>query len=148
MALGIEHECKPHIDFHLQKFILLLLSMFHFGIKLVKNAFAQALRELPDFISLNSLQLGDVVDKSFKSLMKDLMNQFGMQPGKDYLNNLNDNEPASDFVICSLEANDLIKDLLEGRVVVVKEHTRVSKNGKTFTVKAYFKRLPKKHVKV
>lgn len=122
--------------------------MLNIAIKSVKNAFAKALQELPDFRSLNSLQLGDVVDKSFKSLMKDLMNQFGMQPNKDYLNNLNDNEPGSDFVICSPEANDLIKDLLEGRVIVVKEHTRVSKSGKTFTVKAYFKRLPKNRVKV
>ncbi len=122
--------------------------MLHIAIKSVKNAFAKALQALPDFSSLNSLQVGDVVDQSFKSLMKDLMNQFGMQPDKDYVDNLNDNEPASDFVICSQEANDLIKDLLEGRVIVVKEHTRVSKKGKTFTVKAYFKRLPKHRVKV
>jgi hypothetical protein len=122
--------------------------MFHVAISSVKNAFARTLQALPDFSNLNYLQLGDVVDKSFKSLMKDLMNQFGMQPGKDYLDTLNSNEPAADFVICSKEANELIKDLLEGRVIVVKEHTRVNKAGKVYTVKAHFKKLPKSRLKV
>ena len=122
--------------------------MFNLAIISAKRAFEEALRRLPEFNSFSHFQVGDIVDKSFKSLMKDLMDQFGMQPNKDYIDNLNSNEPAADFVICSLEANDLIKDLLEGRVIVVKEHTRVSKTGKTFIVKAHFKRLPKSHISV
>lgn len=122
--------------------------MFNIAVNVVKNAFAKALQGLPEFNSFNHFQVGDIVDKSFKSLMKDLMEQFGMQPNKDYIDDLNNNEPGADFVICSLKANDLIKDLLEGRVIVVKEHTRVSKTGKTFIVKAHFKRLPKSSIGV
>ncbi|MGB3207026.1 MAG: hypothetical protein WBB28_18735 [Crinalium sp.] len=111
------------------------------SIESVKNAFFQALQSLPEFVNLNAFDKGKVVDANFKSMMQDLMDDFGMKPGKDYEDNLRVNEPGSDFVIYSKEANDLVKDLLEGRITVVKEHTKVSKTGKVFTVQAHFKKL-------
>lgn len=58
--------------------------MFNLAIKLAKRAFEKALQDLPEFKSLSHFQVGNIVDKSFKSLMKDLMDQFGMLPNKDY----------------------------------------------------------------
>lgn len=107
----------------------------------VKNAFYQALQSIPEFVNLTAIPKGKVVDANFKALLENLMQDFGMIPGKDYEDNLRDNEPAADFVILSERANDLIKELLDGKVTVVKEHTRVSKLGKTYTVKAHFKRI-------
>lgn len=109
----------------------------------VKGAFAKALEAIPGFHTLSALKKGDVVDKSFKILMEDLMKQFEMVSGQDYVENLRNNEPGADFVICSNSANELIKDLLEGRVIVVKEHTKFDENGNTVTIKPYFKRLSK-----
>ncbi|MFS0513329.1 hypothetical protein ACEYW6_01110 [Nostoc sp. UIC 10607] len=107
-------------------------------IESTKRAFAKALQEIPEFCKLGILKKGDVIDKNFKSLMRDLMNQFGLKPGIDYEDELRDKEPASDFVIKSKEANDLIQDLLNGRIVVRKEHTRISKHGNQYTVNAHF----------
>ena len=58
--------------------------MFNIAVKTVKNALTRALKELPEFNSFNHFQVGGIVNKSFKSLMKDLMEQFGRQPNKDY----------------------------------------------------------------
>jgi len=117
--------------------------MFNFKapIESVKNAFSQALQSLPEFQSLNVFEKGKVVDANFKSLLRDLMEQFGMKAGEDYEDNLRDNEPAADFVIKSEKANQLIKDLLEGRITVVKEHTRTSKNGTSFVVQAHYRKV-------
>ncbi len=56
---------------------------------------------------MNPFQKGTVIDLTFKSVLKDLMNQFWMKPGVDYVDNLKDNEPATDFV--ALSRNCLIK---------------------------------------
>ena len=105
----------------------------------VKGAFIRALQGLPDFQNFNSLEIGTIVDQIFKSLMNDLMQQFGMTPGEDYDNNLRSNEPTADFVIRSERANQIVKALLEGRVVVIKEHTRISKTGKQYQVSTHFR---------
>ena len=110
------------------------------SIQSVKNAFSEALQSIPEFLNLNATEKGKVVDSNIKSMLTDLMNQFGMKPGEDYEDSLRPNEPCADFVIYSKEANDLVKNLLSGKVTVVKEHTRISKTGKTFIVKAYFKK--------
>lgn len=110
------------------------------SIQSIKNAFFEALQSIPEFFNLNATDKGKVVDSNFKSMFTDLMNQSGMKPGEDYEGELRPNEPCADFVIYSKEANDLVKDLLEGKVTVVKEHTRVSQAGKTFTVKAHFRK--------
>jgi hypothetical protein len=114
--------------------------MSHFGISLLKNAFSQALECLPDWQDLNPFEKGKVIDKSFKQLMKDLMNQFGMKPGIDYVDNLKDNEPITDFVALSQQADDLIRGLLTGKIIAISGHTRVSKLGNEFTVKAHFRK--------
>ncbi|WP_353932220.1 hypothetical protein WJM97_06450 [Okeanomitos corallinicola TIOX110] len=107
----------------------------------VKNAFYQALQYIPDFNNLKATEKGKIVDASFKSLVKDLMDDFGMIPGEDYEDNLRDNEPGADFVILSPRANNLIKDLLDGKITVIKEHTRVSKTGNAYTVNAHYRKI-------
>ncbi|MDB9451770.1 hypothetical protein [Dolichospermum circinale] len=107
----------------------------------VKNAFSQALKSIPEFVNLNAFDKGKVIDANFKSLIKDLMKDFGMIAGEDYKDDLLDNEPAADFVILSERANNLMKDLLEGRITVVKEHSRVSKAGANCIVKAHFRKV-------
>lgn len=111
------------------------------SIQSVKNAFFQALQSIDAFCTLNAREKGKVVDANFKSMLRDLMEQFGMRPGIDYEDNLRSNEPASDFVIYSEEANNLIKDLLAGNITVVKEHTRVYKSGRIVKIDAHYRRL-------
>ncbi|MGY6528851.1 MAG: hypothetical protein ACXITR_02875 [Cyanobacterium sp.] len=111
------------------------------SIESVKNAFSQALQSIPEFLKLDAFEKGKVIDANFKSLVKDLMKDFGMIPGEDYEDNLRGNEPGADFVILSQKANNLMKDLLDGRITVVKEHTRISKIGNTYTVKAHYRKV-------
>ncbi|KOR35632.1 hypothetical protein AM228_17060 [Planktothricoides sp. SR001] len=111
------------------------------SIESVKNAFSQALQSIPEFLRLTDTEKGKVVDANFKSLVKDLMQDFGMIPGVDYKDDLRDNEPCADFVILSEKANNLMKDLLDGKITVVKEHTRVSKTGNTYTVNAHYRKI-------
>lgn len=121
------------------------------SIQSVKNAFFQALQSIDEFRKETATGKGDIVDANFKSMLKDLMDQFGMTPGVDYLDyrdndntdqdTLRPNEPGADFVIYSEEANNLLKDLLVGNITVVKEHTRVYKSGKIVTIDAHYRRL-------
>jgi hypothetical protein len=69
------------------------------------------------------------------------MKEFGMIPGEDYEDDIRNNEPGADFVILSERANNLMKDLLDGKITVVKEHTRVSKAGNTCTVSAHYRKI-------
>lgn len=114
--------------------------MSSFGLRSIKNALSQALEYLPEWANLNPFDKGKVIDKSFKAILKDLMKQFNMQPGVDYVDNLNDNEPITDFVALSKKADDLIQGLLTGKIVAISEHSRVSKLGKDFSVKAHFRK--------
>lgn len=111
------------------------------SIESVKNAFSQALQSIPEFLKLDAFEKGKVVDANFKSLVRDLMKDFGMIVGTDYKDDLRDNEPGADFVILSERANDLMKDLLDGKITVVKKHTKVSKTGNSYTVKAHYRRI-------
>ncbi|MCT7967464.1 hypothetical protein NG799_14075 [Laspinema sp. D1] len=111
------------------------------SIESIKNALFQALQSIDEFFNLDPTDKGKVVDANFKSMLKDLMDQFGMTPGEDYEDNLRSNEPGADFVIYSKEANDLVKDLLSGNITVVKKHTRVYKCGKTVLIDAHYRRL-------
>lgn len=106
----------------------------------VKNALSQALTYLPDFNNLNAFEQGKIIDKTFKSVLKDLMQQFGMKPGVDYVDNLKENEPGTDFVALSKQADELITGLMEGNIIAVKGSVRTSKLGKEHEVKAYFRR--------
>lgn len=106
----------------------------------VKNALSQALTYLPDFSKLNAFEQGNIIDKTFKSVLKDLMQQFGMKPGFDYVDNLKDNEPGTDFVALSKPADELITGLMEGKIIAVNGSVRTSKLGKEYEVKAYFRR--------
>lgn len=115
--------------------------MSSFGIGFIKNALSRAFEDLKDWQNLSKFEKGKVIDQSFKSLMKDLMKQFNMTPGVDYVDNLADNEPITDFVALSKKADDLIQGLLTGKVIAVSGHSRVSKLGKDFTVKPYFKKV-------
>jgi len=114
--------------------------MSSFGLGSIKNALSQALECLPDWSRLNYFEKGIVIDKSFKTILKDLMKQFNMKPGVDYVDNLNDNEPITDFVALSKKADDLIQGLLTGKIVAISEHSRVSKLGKETSVKAHFRK--------
>lgn len=83
------------------------------------------------------------IDKSFKAIFQDLMVQFKMKPGVDYVDNLNDNAQSADFVALSRKADDLIQGLLTGKIVAIPAHSRVSKSGNQFLVKAHFRDLRK-----
>ena len=113
--------------------------MSYFGIGSIKNALVKALERLPEFTKLTYLDKGKVVDLTFKSLLKDLMNQFGMKPGIDYVDNLKDNEPSTDFVALSERADQLITGLMDGKIIAIGGHVRKSKSGKEYEVKAYFR---------
>ncbi|BAZ21223.1 hypothetical protein NIES4073_21010 [Kalymmatonema gypsitolerans NIES-4073] len=80
------------------------------------------------------------IDLTFKSILKDLMTQFGMKPGIDYVDNLGDNEPATDFVALSENADQLITGLMEGKIIAISAYVATSKLGKQYEVKAYFRR--------
>ncbi|MFP4006768.1 MAG: hypothetical protein ACLFV6_02005 [Spirulinaceae cyanobacterium] len=114
--------------------------MSHFGIGSLKTALSQALECLPDWRSLQPVEKGKVIDQSFKQLMKDLMNQFGMKPGVDYVDNLRDNEQISDFVALSKQADDLITGLMSKQIIAISTHKRVSKLGNQYVVKAHFRK--------
>lgn len=107
----------------------------------IKNILINALDALPEWSDLTNPMKGKVIDQTFKSILKDLMDQFGMQPGKDYEDNLRDNEVATDFVTFTERADDLIRGLMNGKIIVIKEHNRVSKLGNTYTVKPHFRRI-------
>ncbi|MBH8566787.1 hypothetical protein I8748_32350 [Nostoc sp. CENA67] len=106
----------------------------------IKNALAQALANLPDFNNMNPFQKGKVIDVAFKSILKDLMDQFGMKPGIDYVDDLGDTEPATDFVALSKRADELITGLMEGKIIAVSGYLAKSKTGREYEVKAYYKR--------
>ncbi|MBD2303735.1 hypothetical protein [Nostoc sp. FACHB-190] len=113
--------------------------MSNFGFQSIKKALSKALEALPDWKDLNKFEKGQQIDKTFKSILKDLMKQFKMQPGIDYVDNLSDTEQSTDFVALSQKADDLIQGLLTGKIVAISEHSRVSKLGNQFTVKAHFR---------
>lgn len=114
--------------------------MWQISFEPIKNALSQALESLSDWNQLNYFQKGDVIDNTFKSILKDLMNQFGMTPGIDYVDNLNPNEPCTDFVALSPAADELITGLMEGKIIAVRGYVAKSKLGNEYTVEAYFRR--------
>jgi hypothetical protein len=114
--------------------------MSSFGIGSIKNALSTALNALPDWTNLNNFEKGHTIDKAFKSIFKDLMNQFGMKPGIDYVDSLKENEECTDFVTLSQDADNLLIGLLNGKIVVVREHSRVNKKGNSYTVNAHFRK--------
>ena len=63
-----------------------------------------------------------------------------MKPGVDYVDNLKNNEPATDFVALSPQADELITGLMERKIIAVKGYVRISKLGRECEVKAYFRR--------
>jgi hypothetical protein len=117
--------------------------MSNFGCKSIKKALSEALESLPDWRNLNPFQKGQEIDKSFKLILKDLMEQFKMKPGVDYVDKLGDTEPITDFVALSQKADDLLLGLLSGKIVAISEHSRISKLGNQFTVKAHFRDVRK-----
>jgi|GEM_PF-1807886 len=121
----------------------MVVTVSSFSLYSIKNALGQALESLPTWKSLNPFEKGNVIDKSFKNIMKDLMEQFGLKPGIDYVDNLNSNEQCTDFVALSPKADDLITGLLSGKIVAISAHSRVSKLGNQYTVKAHFRDLRK-----
>lgn len=112
------------------------MSIFSFGS--IKTALSNAFESLPDWANLTNFQKGHVIDKTFKSLLRDLMQQFEMKAGEDYVDNLKDNEQSTDFVCLSAQADELLRGLMEGKIIAVKAHSRVSKLGNSFSVKPYF----------
>ncbi|MBD0389577.1 MAG: hypothetical protein ICV54_24510 [Nostoc sp. C3-bin3] len=117
--------------------------MLTFSISEVKNALSKALDYLPDFSQMNHFQKGKVIDLTFKSVLKDLMNQFKMKPGIDYVDSLGENEPATDFVALSQKADQLITGLMEGKIIAIDGYVAKSKLGKEYEVKAHFRSNPK-----
>lgn len=114
--------------------------MLTLPIALIKNTLSAALNNLPDFSSLTSFEKGKIIDQSFKSILKDLMNQFKMRPGIDYVDNLRDNEPSTDFVALTKEADELITGLMEGKIIAISGYVRTSKNGFEYQVQAHFRK--------
>ena len=112
-----------------------------FQVSSIKSALQTALESLPDWSKLNPFLKGKTIDKTFKSIMLDLMQQFGMEPGIDYEDNLEENAQIADFVALSGKADYLIQGLLSGKVVAISSHSRVSKLGNEYEVKAHFRDL-------
>ena len=81
-------------------------KMSHFSFRSIKLSLQTALEKLSGFNQLNYRDRGKVIDKSFKSILTDLMQQFGMKPNIDYEDNLRDNEPSTDFVALTKSADD------------------------------------------
>jgi hypothetical protein len=104
--------------------------MWRWSIWDVKNPLIKALNDLSDFARINNFEKDQILDKTFKSIVKDLMVQFRMKPGVNYEDDLNDNEPGTEFVVLSKEADDLLGGLMEGRIVAISAHVRKSKSGK------------------
>ncbi|MEM8642234.1 MAG: hypothetical protein AAGG51_25980 [Cyanobacteria bacterium P01_G01_bin.54] len=100
----------------------------------------KAIQNIPGSHLWNNAQTGDVVDSTIKALLRDLLNQFGMQPDVDYVDNLSATERATDFVVLTTEADELITSLLEGKIVVVQAHTRKDSQGNVYAVKAHFRK--------
>jgi len=118
-----------------------MLLMFKYSLSDVRNAFLSALQSIPFFNQLTATDKGKVVDANFKSMMEDLATDAGFQAGVDYDDNLSEIEPGADFVVYNPEFNQLIKNLMSGKVIAVREHTRVYSDGTTTTVKAHFKTI-------
>ncbi|MEB3279407.1 MAG: hypothetical protein VKK42_10865 [Lyngbya sp.] len=114
--------------------------MWEISVSSIKNALSKALESLSDWKELNYFQKGQVIDNTFKSILKDLMNQFGMEPGIDYVDNLKPNEPCTDFVALSPRADELITGLMEGKIIAISGYIRTSKLGNQSSVKAHFRR--------
>ena len=114
--------------------------MCSFLIKNIKVSLQNALEKLPDFSQINYFEKGKIIDVAFKSILTDLMKQFGMQPGIDYVDNLRDNEPATDFVALSEEADKLIIGLMEGKIIAIQAHFRKNRGGEIYQVKAHFRK--------
>jgi hypothetical protein len=106
----------------------------------VKNALGKALESLPDFIQMKPTQKGKVIDQTFKSILKDLMTDFGMIPNVDYVDNLRDNEPATDFVALSKRADDVITGLMDGKIIAISAYVRKDKVGNIREVEAHFRK--------
>lgn len=113
--------------------------MLSFSVNSVKNALCKALEYLPDFSQMHHFQKGKVIDQTFKSILKDLMNQFGMIPDVDYVDDLRDNEPATDFVALSVRGDQLIRGLMEGKIIAISGYVRKDKLGNPCEVKAHFR---------
>jgi hypothetical protein len=114
--------------------------MISLPIQSIKNALSTALQSIPDFKNSNYFDKGKIIDQSFKSILKDLMNQFGMQPGIDYVDNLRDNEPSTDFVILTNEADDIITGLMDGKILAISGHIRKNRDGTEYQVQAHFRK--------
>ena len=114
--------------------------MSSFLIKNIKVSLQNALEKIPDFSQINYFEKGKIIDVAFKSILTDLMKQFGMQPGVDYVDNLRDNEPATDFVALSEEADKLIIGLMEGKIIAIQAHFRKNVGGEIYQVKAHFRK--------
>lgn len=106
----------------------------------IKNALSNALESIPTFKSSNYFERGKIIDKSIKSILKDLMNYYGMKPGIDYVDNLRDNEPSTDFVTLTSEADELIRGLMDGNIIAISEHSRTKGNGDKYEVKAHLRK--------
>ena len=113
--------------------------MSSFGLAEIKNALGRALKDLPDWKEFSPFRKGQIIDQTFKKMLKDLMEQFDMEAGVDYEDNLRENEPSTDFVALSERADDLLQGLLSGKVVAVSAHVRTSKLGNQYNVEAHYR---------
>jgi hypothetical protein len=68
-----------------------------------------------------------IVDRTFRSLFKDLMQHFGMSLGEDYID-IPENASSRDFVMVSEKAQKLLEALFEGRENIA-EHISQDKTG-------------------
>jgi hypothetical protein len=115
--------------------------MSKFGFDSIKNSLSRALEILPDWADFSPFEKGHIIDQTFKSILQDLMKQFGMIPGIDYVDNLSNTERSADFVALSQEADELLTGLMQGKIIAISEHSRVSKLGNEHRVKAHFKKV-------
>jgi hypothetical protein len=109
-------------------------------IESIKGALSSALESIPKFNSSSYFEKGKIVDKSIKSILKELMDWYGMVPGTDYVDNLRDNEPSTDFVTLTSAADELITGLMNGSVIAISAHSRTNSNGDKYEIQAHLRK--------
>jgi hypothetical protein len=88
----------------------------------VSGGFERALRRLSIFSWVSAAEVGRIVDRSWKRLLAGFLTEAGCKEGRDFLIPP-ENTCSSDFQV-SDRAHALLQDLLNGRRVAVKAHTR------------------------
>lgn len=101
----------------------------------VLSTFKSLILGIPWFNTMEGKDVGTVVDKSMKSLLQQLLEELGFKAGQDFVVP-HSKTKCCDFLVKNDIANQLMEDLLEGRIVIVRAHKRDGHN-----VRLHFRRV-------